>query len=187
MEIDDDAPAPSPQDTESPVEVFTRAISRLTNGRRAQLRRAYLTNSLEADGIVIGLLHQAAVNVRPDAEAQRPWKLIAHCAALLAGTGNVGAPAHVRGKSLGRALQAANVSEHRMLRLTSARGRVQESLIVQAMRRIEREGKGPIDMRVLFHLIRYADDGRGRDARLRIAQDYYAAQARSQKDNSNDD
>lgn len=186
----DDGEAPPVADRPertSPIPAIAKAVAGLTNGKRAQLRRIYLTGRLEADGLVMGLLHGADVSVRPEPEALRPWKLLVHCAALLSGTGREGAPSHASDKPLGAALHAAGISEDRLLRLTSARDRMQDSLVVQAMRRVERENKGPVNLRTLFDLIRYADDERGAAARLRIARDFYAAEARSEKGSSNDD
>lgn len=170
--------AAAPQKPKTPVDSIAGQIAHLSSGRRAQLRRLYLTESHAADGIVIDLLHRARVTVPTTVEALAPWRLLAHCAALLSGTG--GFQPHAAGRRLGAALHEAGLSENRLLRLTAARGAGLEAQVIRAMRMVAQRGAGPVNLHTLFDLIG-DDPDRAEAARLRIAHDYYAAEARSEK------
>lgn len=143
----------------------------LTTGDRAALRRLYLTRSPAAEGVVIGLLHRAEV---PEAEWREPafarWQLLAHVAAVLSGTS--GAAPHAPTASFGRALHAAGYSEHRLMRLTSARGAALEDQIVRAARYLAQDRQVPVDLWEVRNLLSVE---RAEAARLKIARDYYAA------------
>jgi CRISPR type I-E-associated protein CasB/Cse2 len=164
-------------DRVDPIASIARQVAKLPTGDRAELRRMELTRSPKADGIVAGLLVQAGVTPAGDRHAFAPWRLVAHVAALLSGT--AGAVPHARGRRLGAALQATNYSENRLLRLTAARGPALHDQIVRAARLLAQAGQGPVDLWTLFDLAG-RDPARAETARIRIAQDYYAASARTE-------
>lgn len=171
-----DEPEDRPKD---PVASIAAQIAKLSTGDRAALRRIYLTKGHEADGVVIGLLHRADVAIPTQVEAFAPWRLLAHVAALLSGT--AGDQPHAPGRRLGSALQAAGYSENRLLRLTAARGDALTGQIIRAARVLAQGGQAPVNLWPLFQLAgRHPDTAE--QARLRIAQDYYAAVARSEGD-----
>lgn len=172
--------------SEAPIEAIARHVQDLPNGERAQLRRSYLTGRYEAEGIVARLLVQADVAISPRSDAFNRWKMLVHCAAVLSGTGRKGASPHARGNSFGAALFQAGLKENRMLRLTSARGRMFDSLLVQTIRRLAQQGVGPVDLYTIFGLLSDRDD-KAEEARLRVARDFYTADARSKKETASDD
>lgn len=164
--------------TKDPVASIARRIPRLSTGDRARLRRIYLTKSEQADGVVVGLLYDAGVVVPVDPERFAAWRLLAHVAALLSGTG--GQTPHAPNRRLGAALHAAGYSENRLLRLTAARGPALHAQIVRAARVLAQAGAAAVDLWPFFDLSSVGSD-RAEAARLRIAQDYYgAAQPRVQ-------
>ena len=154
-------------------------VAHLSTGDRAALRRIYLTERHEADGVVIGLLHRAGVTMPMSPDAFAPWRLLAHVAALLSGTG--GQQPHAPGRGLGAALHAVGYSENRLLRLTAARGVALHGQIGRAARMLAQGGQAPVNLWSLFHLAG-RDPVKADEARIRIAQDYYAATARSEGD-----
>lgn len=171
-----DAPDDKPKDA---VASIAAQIAKISTGDRAALRRIYLTKSHEADGVVIGLLHRAGVTMPLSGETIAPWRLLAHVAALLSGTG--GGHAHAPARRVGSALQAIGFSENRLLRLTAARGTALHGQIVRAARMLAQGGEASVNLWSLFHLAG-PDPDRAEEARIRIAQDYYAAVARSEGD-----
>ncbi|WP_375288764.1 type I-E CRISPR-associated protein Cse2/CasB [Sphingomonas sp.] len=164
---------PRPKD---PVASIAGQVAHLSTGDRARLRRLYLTRSHEADGVVVGLLHRAGVAVSAREEVFAPWRLLAHVAALLAGT--AAAQPHALGRRLGTALHASGLSENRLLRLTAARGPALHAQIVRAARLLAQAGEAPVNLWTLHHLAG-RDPDLAEAARIRIAQDYYAAAARA--------
>lgn len=166
--------AEAPDKPKDPVASVAAQIAKLSNGDRALLRRLYLTQASQsraraADGVVIGLLHKAGVGIPAHPEAYENWRLLAHVAAVLSGTG--GKQPHAPGRRLGTALANAGYSENRFLRLTAARGEPLRDQIRLAARMLAQAGEAPVDLRSIFYLAgRDADE-----ARIRIAQDYYAA------------
>ena len=154
-------------------------IARLSKGDRAALRRIYLTKSHEADGVVIGLLHHAGVTMKLSPTNIAPWRLLTHVSALLSGTG--GGQSHAPGKRLGAALSAAGYSENRLLRLTAAQGAGLYGQIIRAARILAQSGEASVNLWTVFHLAGH-DPARAEEARIRIAQDYYAAEARAEGD-----
>lgn len=174
-----EAAAEAPAKPKDPVASLAGQVPHLSTGDRAALRRIYLTGSRKADGVVVGLLHRAGVEAPERAEAFAPWRLLAHVAALLSGTG--GEQPHAPGRRLGAALQAAGYSENRLLRLTAARGPALHDQIVRAARMLAQGGQEPVNLWTLLHLAG-RDPDKAEEARIRIAQDYYSAQARSEGD-----
>ena len=78
------------------------------------------------------------------------------------------------------------MSENRLMRLTSARGKGLEAQIIRAVRMLAQKGQVPVNLRTLFALIGH-DPDKAEDARIRIAKDYYAAEARFEEGTSSDD
>ena len=149
-------------------------IPHLATGDKAALRRLSLGRSEIAIGIVAGLLARAGA---PDAElghtvAIARWELLAHVAALLSGTAS--RPPHGPTASLGRALQAVGCSEHRLMRLTSARGPALVDQIRRMTRMLAAAGQVPVNLRTVHHLS-FDTGPMAEAARLRIARDFYAA------------
>lgn len=160
-----------------PVASIAGQVAHLSTGDRAALRRLYLTKRHEADGVVIGLLHRAGVALPARTESFAPWRLLAHVAALLSGT--AGTQPHAPGRRVGSALHAVGYSENRLLRLTAARGDALAGQIIRAARMLAQGGEVPVNLWTLFQLAGH-DPGRAGEARIRIAQDFYAAAARQQ-------
>lgn len=169
-----------------PIESIAGQVQHLLNGERAQLRRLFLTERSAADGIVFRLVYRAGLTSLVAPEAVAPWRLLAHCAALLAGTGTMGKPPHAPNARFGEILQQVGYSENRLSRLLSAQGPALPPQVIRAVRVVVQQGKGPINLRTLFDLIGN-DRDRSEAARLRIARDYYAADARSNGETSSDD
>lgn len=152
-------------------------LSVLSTGEHATLRRMYLTKKPAADGVVVKLLLHAQVEQRDYQRDYAAWKLLAHAAALLSGTGKK--DPHDPAQGLGTALRDAGFSENRLLRLTAARGEPLRDQVILAVRMLAQAGKGPVNLRTLLHLVG-RDPDRAEKARIRIAQDYYAAASRSE-------
>ncbi|MEH3048597.1 type I-E CRISPR-associated protein Cse2/CasB [Sphingomonas adhaesiva] len=147
----------------------------LSTGERAILRRLELGRSAVSDGTIIKLLMRA--KVAPDlfeSDYER-WRLVVHVAAMLAGTGAIAS--HDEKRRLGAALHDAGVSENRILRLLAARGAGLHDQI-RLMARLLARPRKPVNLWTVYHLLA-GDDGKAQSARIRIAQDYYAAAARS--------
>lgn len=168
----------TPAERKDAVASIAGQIRYLSSGDRAQLRRIYLTGRHEADGIVIGLMHGAGVTAPATPAAFAPWRLLAHCAALLSGTG--AKQAHAVGRRLGSALQAIGLSENRLMRLLSAQGPGLDAQVTRAVRMLAQRGEVPVNLRTLFDLVGL-DPNRAEAARLQIARDYYAATAAADK------
>ena len=165
-------PAAAPKDVLASV---CGQIPLLATGDRAALRRLSLGRSEVAIGVVTGLLVRAgALNAELDhAGAFARWTLLAHVAAVLSGTGS--RPPHSPTASLGRSLQGVGCSEHRLMRLTSARGPALTDQIRRMARMLAAAGQAPVDLRTVHRLS--FDTGSGAEAaRLRIARDFYSAE-----------
>ena len=109
------------------------------------------------------------------------WRLIAHVAAVLSGTGTIGKEAHAPEGRIGSALLDAGVSPARILRLTSLRGPGLHDQIRLVARRIAKAGTA-INLWLIYHLASDNPDAAER-ARIRIAQEYQAAVAAKAKEN----
>jgi CRISPR type I-E-associated protein CasB/Cse2 len=173
-----EAPA-AEAERKDPVASIAGHITVLTTGDHALLRRMYLTAKPAADGVVVKLLHHAEVEPSRYSADYAAWRLLAHAAALLSGTGKK-AP-HDPRKALGSALHDAGYSENRLLRLTAARGEQLHGLVVLAVRMLAQAGQVPVNLWTLLHLAG-RDAGKAEEARIRIAQDYYSAAARQEGD-----
>lgn len=164
--------ADAPDKPKDVISSIAGQVANLSTGDRAALRRIYLTRSHQADGVVVGLLHRAGMEIPQDEDRFAAWRLVAHVAALLSGT--AGQYPHASGRRLGAALQAARYSENRLLRLTAARGPALHGQIIRAARMLAQAGQVPVDLNAIRDLAGL-DMGRAEQARLRIARDYYAA------------
>lgn len=169
----------SVEERKDAVARISQHISVLSTGDHALLRRMFLTNKPAAEGAVVKLLNHSEVEPAEYNRDYEAWRLLVHVAALLSGTGRV--KPHADGGRLGAALQAARFSENRLLRLTAARGSRLHEQIVLAARMLAQAGQVPVNLRTLLHLAG-RDPDKAERARIRIAQDYYAAQARSEGD-----
>ena len=177
------APNVPSDNTKTTMDHIAEQLKELSNGHHALLRRMYLTRRRQqADGVVLGLLHGAAVDLdemqRKPGEYAR-WCLVAHVGALLSGTTR--RVTHVPNAPLGGALLAAGYSENRLLRLTAARGEPLRDQIIRAARVLAQAGQTGIDLWAIYHLAAGTTE-RAEAARLRIAQDYYTAAVRSEGD-----
>lgn len=174
-------------DVESQMEAISARLSdnikatRLSNGDHAALRRMYLTNRISAIGVTVKLLAEAKIETRVYESDWEAWKLIAHVAALLSGTGRL--RSHARWRSFGTALResqpSSQSSDKRLLRLTAAKDEALRDQVSLAVRLIARTGNGPFNLVTLLDLVG-RDSHKAERGRIRIAQDYYAAQARSE-------
>lgn len=123
---------------------------------------------------VLGTSDLPAVR-NPEYEA---WCLIVHVAAVLSGTG--ARQAHAPGARLGAALFESGISANRMMRLFSAKGDALHDQVRLLARRLASSGE-PTNLWSIYHLV--ADDPvAAENARIRIAQEYQAAVARSGED-----
>lgn len=172
----------APVDVEArrdPVASISGQIAHMSTGSRAALRRMNPLKPGRAAGVVVGLLEKAGLPAADmEAEKFKRWALIAHVAAVLAGTG--GANPHSRARPVGRALSAAGYSENRLMRLTAARGPALVDQVVRAARYLAAAGQAPVNLWTLRDLI---DPDRAEAARLRLARDYYAASHANEKGN----
>lgn len=148
----------------------------LSTGEHATLRRMMLPGKeVAAEGAVMKLITAAGLGRLENNQDYEAWKLVIHVAALLAGTARL--RSHDLRRGVGMALQEAGYSENRLMRLTSARGTALRGQIVRAGRMMAVAGAGPVNLWTLFHLAG-RDQDKAEEARIRIAQDYYAAAAR---------
>jgi len=156
-------------------------IPHLPSGHRAALRRLFLTRSDTAVGVVTGLLVRAGAPeaVWAGSRGFAQCELVTHVAAVLSGT--AGTAPHRPGARLGRALHAAGYSDHRLMRLTSARGGALVDQILRATRVLAAAGQVPVDLRTIHQLSSDTIE-RAEAARLQIARDYYAAEHAREKD-----
>ena len=150
-------------------------ICYLATGDRAALRRLSLGRSEVAIGVVTGLLVRAGASHAElgHTGAFARWVLLAHVAAVLSGTGS--RPPHSPTASLGRALQGIGFSEHRLMRLTSARGLALTDQIGRMARMLAAAGQAPVDLRTV-HRLSFDTGSVAEAARLRIARDFYSAE-----------
>lgn len=160
-----------------PVWSVCGQITYLSNGDGAALRRMYLTRSLRADGIVEKLLRRARVDVPIGDDAMfDSWRLLAHAAAVISGTGKRFAFSDSEARSLGRSLHTAGVKEMSVLRLISARGPALADQIRRIARILARGGSDciPTNLGTLRELAD-PDPVIAEQARRLIARTFYAA------------
>lgn len=150
----------------------------LSNGDHATLRRMFLKREPVFEGVVIKLLLSAGVDRRAYERDFGAWRLVAHVAALLSGTARL--RAHDSRYGLGHALEAAGLSENRLMRLTAARGEALYDQVALVGRMMAQRGAGPTNLWMLLDLAG-SDLQKAERARIRIVQDYYTA-ARSEGD-----
>lgn len=149
-------------------------IRGLSAGDRAMLRRMSIETSGRAVGVVTGLLSTAGLS--PETmrkETFDRWALLAHVAAVLSGTGRK--DPHSPNVPLGRALQHAGYSEHRLLRLTAARGAALRDQIMRAARYLAASAGAPVNLHTL-HDLTDPDERKAEEARLALSRHYYAAE-----------
>lgn len=157
------------------MQMISRRVRQLSTGDRAALRRMELTRSPAAGAVVVKLLLGAKIPAgRYEADWDR-WRLIGHFAGMLSGTAAV--YPHDERRGVGGALFEAGFSEKRLLRLLASRGEALRDQLALAIRILARERK-PINLWALYHLLG-DDPGKSDAARLRITQQFFAAQARA--------
>lgn len=157
------------------MESISGQIQHLSTGDRAALRRMVLTRSPGADGIAVKLLVGAKVPEQCYLKDWHRWRLIAHFAALLSGTGALSA--HDKTVAPGGALFDAGVSEKRLLRLLASRDEGLGEQLALAIRILARTRK-PINLWTIYDLLGDRSVN-AEDARIQIAQQFFAAQAKS--------
>lgn len=151
----------------------------MSSGDRALLRRMNLKRERTVDGAVIKLLTEAKIPPHVQRHDFQRWRMIAHIAAILSGTGKL--TAHASRRRLGAVLNEADYSENRLLRLLSTRGEALYDQVYRATRVIAQKGKQPVDLWMLYHLLD-TDQKQAEEARIQIAKDYYAAEAADKGD-----
>ena len=152
--------------------------SDFSTGDRAALRRLDPDRPNYAGlAVVLRVMRNAGIKI--DELGTRRlgrWTLLIHAMALMSGPGK---SPHVQGKGRsGGVLHAGFYSESRLMRLLEARGTTRDDLIRRLARFLAAKGLA-IDWVALAPLILDDEDGEDAErARLRIARDYYAAEAR---------
>ncbi len=150
-----------------------------STGQRAALRRVPLTKSFEADAVVITLIADPKFTADDRYHDLDRWRMIAHVAAMLVGTGEPGPNrpfVHTKAKTLGNILGKLDYSETRMLRLLSVRGKALDDQVRRVARLLAQKNERQFDFQTLYHLLDGGGDGDcAKAARIRIAHDYYAA------------
>lgn len=152
-------------------------LKRLSTGERAALRRMYLTDSAEADGIVEKMLRRAGVCLElSDIPSFEMWRLVVHAAAVIAGT--QGRMPHAGKRPFGRALSVIGVKGTSINRLLTARGPALPDQVRRIAYLLARSGEAvPVNMMELRDLA-HPDAGKADRARRSIARAYYAAEDR---------
>jgi hypothetical protein len=156
-------------------------LKHLSTGERAALRRMPLTKSFQTDGVVEKLLRRAGIMVDVDDDATfEMWRLLAHAAAVIAGTG--GRMAHAGKRPLGRALHEVWLKSSTINRLLTARG---PALLDQVRRIAVRLASGsdaiPANMAELRDLASPNVVAADR-ARRSIARAYFAAEDKKNRE-----
>jgi hypothetical protein len=156
-------------------------LKHLSTGERAALRRMPLTRSPAADGIVEKLLRRAGVFVDAEDNATfEMWRLLAHAAAVIAGTS--GRMAHAGKRPLGRALHEAGLKTTTINRLLTARGSALPDQVRRvALRLADSNDAVPANLAELRDLasphVASADQ-----ARRSVARAYFAAEDRKDRE-----
>ena len=174
-----EAAAADAGDRKDPVASVAGHLTVLSTRDHALLRRMYLTGKPAADGVVIKLLAHAEVDPVEYRRDYIAWQLLTHAAAVLSGTGKKNP--HNSKRGFGEALFEAGYSENRLLRLTAVRGEPLRDQLVLSIGLLAHTGVASFNLWTLLSLIG-RDRGRAEKARIRIAQDYYAAAARQGRD-----
>ncbi len=168
-------------DNHTKMESIAHQLRHSSTGRRAALRRVALTKSFEADAVVIALIAGAKFSEYDRHHDFDRWRIVAHVAAMLVGTGEPGPNrplVHVKGKALGNILAKLDYSETRLLRLLSVRGEALDDQVRRVARVLAQKNERQFDFRTLYHLLDGGGNGeRANAARIRIAHDYYTAKS----------
>jgi CRISPR system Cascade subunit CasB len=174
-------PLDSPKDDTVAVERIAHQFVRgkhgyatLPTGTAAALRRLNPADVSRSAWALMPVLVAAGLPAeRMSDDRLRRWALVIHVVAILAGTG--GAVAHDRDRPAGRAIQEAGYSEHRFMRLLTARGPALADQVTRLARMLGAKRAVPLDLRPLATLI--LADGREEEraeaARLALARSYY--------------
>lgn len=189
-EAADDAPADTSQKrSDWMVEISKQFGSRdrdlrgapptMSSGDRAALRRMDLKREHVVDVAVIKLLTEVKIPRHVQMLDWQRWRMIAHIAAILSGTGKL--TAHAPFRRFGAVLNEAGYSENRLLRLLSTHGDALYDQVYRATRIIAQKGKQPVDLWTMYHLLD-PDQKQAERVRIRIAQDYYTAEVADKGD-----
>lgn len=158
-------------------------LKHLSTGERAALRRMFLTKSCEADGLVEKLLRRAGVFLDPlDDASFDMWRVLAHAAAVISGTG--AQMAHAGRRPLGRSLSMIGVKSATVNRLLTARGPALGDQVRRLAYKLADGGEAiPTNLTELRNLshpdLRLADQ-----ARRSIARAYFAAEDKKSREKS---
>ncbi len=170
------------------MESLAHQLRYSSTGQRAALRRVALTQSFKADAVVIAFITKANV---PEKDRQHDfdrWRMIAHFATMLVGTGEPGPDrpfVQAESRKLGSILGKLDYSETRLLRLLSVRGEALDdqvrriaSFLPQKDKIFELKDRRRVNLWTLYDLLDGGGDGdRAKSARIKIAHDYYTAKS----------
>ena len=150
-------------------------ISELDPGLAASLRRDPLAGSGSA-----AFWHLLARNgIAAGGRMERRWAAVIQAIAILTPKGRASdAPkpsAHNGGNPMGTALQEAEVSDQRLARLLTARGKMRRELVVRTCRRLAAKEPIRFDLRTLAEFVLFEDEKAARW----IARKYYTAAAKA--------
>ena len=176
-------PPPSEPDFRGKIVQLAGAISRLEPGPAASLRRDPLAGSGSA-----AFWHlMAKYGIHPGHRKLRRWAAVIQAIAILTPKGRRDSEGpkpspHDGAAPMGTALHQAGITEHRLARLLSARGRMRRDLVVRTCRRLAAKDPVRFDLRTLARFV--LSDG---DCAARwIARHYYAAHVRAARTSDSD-
>jgi CRISPR system Cascade subunit CasB len=152
-----------------------------STGERAALRRLDPDNPRAGIGTACRLLHLAGFDVVAASSDQlKRWTLALHAMALMSGPG---VDPHDPSKRAGSAFAEAGLSEQRFTRLLCASGPAFREQIPRLARFLAAKGQR-LDWEPIARLVlcEGRDEQTAEEIRLRLAAQYYAARAKSERD-----
>ncbi len=153
-------------------------IARLESGPAASLRRGPLAGSGSA-----AFWHLMAANgIHPGHRKLEHWATVIRAIAILTpkgrdDPGSLKRSPHDGSNPMGTALHQAGISQLRLARLLSARGRMRRDLVVRTCRRLAAKDPVRFDLRTLARFVLFEDESAARW----VARHYYAARFRAAK------
>ncbi len=150
-------------------------ISRLAPGPAASLRRDPLAGSGSA-----AFWHLLATNGIPAGRRLIPrWATVIQAIAILTPKGRASdgpkPSAHNGGNPMGTALREAGISDQRLARLLTARGKTRRDLVIRTCRRLAAKEPVRFDVRTMARFVLFEEE---EEARW-IARKYYTAAAKA--------